>query len=83
MGDSNIVGQMVRRARLARTPRLSQQLLAVRLQMLGWDIDRFGVSKIERGVRRVTDKEVVLLAEALGISAAALLPGVEAHAREG
>ncbi|HUW08755.1 MAG TPA: helix-turn-helix transcriptional regulator [Anaerolineae bacterium] len=77
MGDLNIVGRMVRRARVAPTPRVTQQALAVRLQMLGWDIDRFGVSKIERGARRVTDREVLLLAEALGISVAVLLPGVE------
>lgn len=54
--------------RLASKPIVTQEKLAATLQILGWDIERFGVSKIERGVRQVTDKEVLLLAEALGVS---------------
>jgi len=43
----NICGPNVKRARLSRSPIMTQERLAVTLQILGWDIDRFGVSKIE------------------------------------
>lgn len=67
MSRLNIVGSQLQALRRQREPTLTQQGLAVRLQLLGWDIDRFGVSKIERGQRQVTDKEVVLIAKALQV----------------
>lgn len=69
----NICGPNVKRARLSRSPIMTQERLAVTLQILGWDIDRFGVSKIERGERQVTDKELVMLARALNIDVRILL----------
>lgn len=63
----NIVGRQMQILRRQAEPPLTQQALAVQLQLLGWDIDRFGVSKIERGQRQVTDKEVVLIAKALEV----------------
>lgn len=68
MPSMNLVGPRVKKARLSKNPQISQEDLAIKLQTLGWDIDRFGVSKIERGERRVTDKELVLLSKALGSS---------------
>lgn len=68
MSRLNIVGSQLQALRRQREPTLTQQGLAVRLQLLGWDIDRFGVSKIERGQRQVTDKEVVLIAKALQVA---------------
>lgn len=68
MPSLNIVGPRVKQARLNQTPRMTQEQLAIKLQIQGWDIDRFGVSKIERGERQVTDKELLLLAKALGVS---------------
>ena len=59
-----------------KNPPVSQDALAARLQTLGWSIDRFGISKIERGERQVTDKELLLLAEALDVSINSLI-GVE------
>jgi len=77
MPGLNIVGPNIKAARLARKPPVTQQALAARLQVLGWDIDRFGVSKIERGVRRVTDEELLFLVKALGISISLLMPSEE------
>lgn len=62
----NIIGPNVQTIRVSKG--LTQERLAAELQMLGWDADRFIVSKIERGEREVTDKEIVLLAKALGVS---------------
>lgn len=69
----NIIGKRVKLARTRFTPRMTQQQLAVRLQLDNWDIDRSGVAKIEMGLRQVTDIELVKLAAALNVSAAWLL----------
>ena len=68
MTSLNIIGPRVQQVRLTRNPALTQEALASKLQILGWDIDRFGVSKIERGQRQITDKEILMLAKALGVS---------------
>ncbi len=64
----NIVGKRVKQARLRSKPRITQADLAARLQMMGWEIDRAGVAKIEIGLRQVTDVEVDKLAKALKVS---------------
>ena len=69
----NIIGQQVKLARYRFKPRMTQEDLAVRLQLGGWNISRSGVAKIEIGLRQVTDIEVVKLAGALNVSAAWLL----------
>jgi transcriptional regulator with XRE-family HTH domain len=68
MSSLNIVGPNIQKARLEKIPPLTQAELATKLQVLGWDIDRFGISKIELGTRQVTDKEILLLAQALEVS---------------
>ncbi len=73
----NIVGRFVELARQQHTPKLTQENLATRLQLLGWNCDRFTVSKIERGKRQVTDYEVQMLSKTLGVSADWLLGGKE------
>lgn len=82
----NLVGNFVKMAREKSRPKLTQEALAVRLQLLGWtDCDRFTVSKIELGTRRVIDFEVDLLSKALKVSADWLLgnereaPGVSSR----
>lgn len=69
----NVIGSQVKATRMKKRPRITQDQLAVKLQILGWNIDRFGVSKIERGQRQVLDKEVLLLAKALEVSVSELL----------
>ena len=64
----NIIGSRVRQARDNHNPRLTQEQLAARLQILGWEISRSGVGKIESGIRQVTDVEVKKISEALGVS---------------
>jgi transcriptional regulator with XRE-family HTH domain len=74
MSSYNVVGPQVKQARLTnKSSRITQDALAAKLQLMGWNIDRFGISKIERGERQVTDKELLLLAKALDVSAAWLL----------
>jgi len=60
----NIIGPAVRRLRVKRD--LTQEALAARCQVKGWDITRGTLAKIEAQVRCVSDAEVALLAEGLG-----------------
>ncbi len=81
----NLVGPQVRRLRM--TANLSQQALAAKLQLAGWDLSRAGLSKIEAGLRLVNDAEVWMLAETLSCPLAALYPvrprGVARVVRQG
>lgn len=64
----NIVGKRVQEARQQFKPPLSQEALAARLELEGWKISRGTLSKIEAGIRRVTDFEVMALARTLKVS---------------
>lgn len=68
----NIVGEQVRRLRSAAD--LTQDELAARCALSGFDIGRASVSHIETGLRGVSDLEMVLLAKALRVSVADLVP---------
>jgi transcriptional regulator with XRE-family HTH domain len=61
----NVIGQNVKLLREKRG--MTQDQLAFQLEITGWKVDRFLISKIERGERQVTDKEVLLLADALHV----------------
>jgi len=52
----------------------TQDDLAQKAQLIGWDISRATISKIEAGVRRVYDSEVWHLAKLLECEIAALYP---------
>ncbi|WP_347332747.1 helix-turn-helix domain-containing protein [Marinimicrobium locisalis] len=60
----NIIGPRAQYMR--ETQNLTQSELVARCNLLGWDISRGTLAKIEARVRRVTDVEVMLLAKALG-----------------
>lgn len=62
----NICGKTVRALRIGS--KLSQDQLAVKCQLIGWDVDRKLISKIEIGIREITDAEIRILAEVLGVS---------------
>lgn len=59
----NVVGSQVRKLRWEHG--LRQRDLAARLQIMGWNIDRAAVAKIESGIRCVADYELLFLARAL------------------
>ena len=72
---NNLCGQRIAALRLARTPRLSQRALADQLQLMGLDLDKNAVQRIEAGKRFVTDIELRALASFFGVSADSLLEG--------
>lgn len=68
MAGRNLIGTNVRIARKHANPPITQSDLAARLQILGIQLDRVTISKIETGYREVNDIEVRALAEALNVS---------------
>ena len=71
----NLVGWQVRRLRLQQ--RLTQPALAARCQLVGYDLSRESLAKIEGRIRTVTDAEVALLAQALRVPFILLYPPEE------
>ncbi len=67
----NIVGPNVRRLRTARE--LSQEQLALKCQLIGWDISRDGIAKIEGRIRWVADFELVYLCKVFCVRPEVLL----------
>jgi hypothetical protein len=54
---------------------VTQEMLAARCGVLGWDLSRATLSKIEAQLRCVTDKELKVLAEALRVGVERMYPG--------
>lgn len=52
----------------------TQNILAAKLQLLGWDTSRESVAKLETQVRRVPDLELFVIAKILGVKADELFP---------
>nr|DAQ71364.1 MAG TPA: Helix-turn-helix XRE-family like protein [Caudoviricetes sp.] len=73
-GKKNICGERLREARVVR--RLRQEDLAARVQIKGVNIERDSISRIEIGTRFVSDFELKIFAEVLGVSVNWLL-GIE------
>ena len=68
----NIIGPQVRKLRNERG--MSQDQLAAKLQLLGLEMSRAGVSKIEARLRCVSDAELPVIAKALGVEIPSLFP---------
>jgi transcriptional regulator with XRE-family HTH domain len=73
----NIVGPQVRKLRYQRG--LTQELFAARCSVLGLELSRATLSKIEAQLRCVTDSELLFLAKALRVEITALITDSTAH----
>ena len=65
-GKNNICGENIAKKR--KNLNLSQRELAERLQVLGIDIEKNAIQRMESGQRFITDIELVYLAKALGLT---------------
>jgi transcriptional regulator with XRE-family HTH domain len=61
----NVIGPQVKRLREQKN--MTQEELTAQCNLLGWNISRGTLAKIEAQVRRVTDSEVALMAAALKV----------------
>lgn len=73
-GKKNICGKRVKEAR--KKMKISQTVLAARLQVEGVNLERDSISRIEIGTRFVTDYELAALSRILNVSPSYLL-GIE------
>lgn len=70
-GRCNIAGIQIKLSR--ENLKLSQEQLAVKIQLLGYNITQQSISRIETGDRLVADFELKYFAQALNISILYLL----------
>lgn len=74
-GANNICGKKI--FTLRKDLNISQRILADRLQLLGLDVDKNAIQRIECGKRFVTDIELVALAKVFDVSVDELLKTTE------
>lgn len=72
-GRNNISGEKICRMRKAFVPKMSQRILAERMQLLGIDLDKNAIQRVESGQRFVTDIELLAFSKVFGISCDELL----------
>ena len=67
-GRNNLCGERIRELRTSHPTKLSQRALADKMQLIGIDVDKNAIQRIECGKRFVTDIELKAFAEIFGIS---------------
>ena len=72
-GKNNICGEKIYILRKAHIPKMSQRILAEKLQLKGIDVDKNAIQRIESGERFVTDIELKVLSEVFNVSIDELL----------
>jgi len=70
---NNVCGSNIRRLRLALEPHKSQRAFADDLQLKGLDLDKNAIQRIESGQRFVTDIELLVISDYLGVRCDELL----------
>ncbi len=67
-GKNNISGEKIYYLRKSHIPKMSQRILADKLQLKGIDLDKNAIQRIESGERFVTDIEIKAIAETFNMS---------------
>lgn len=79
--DRNAVGAQIRRLRNSKE--FSQQRLATECSLVGYEIPRSTLAKIEAGIRAISDVELFVIAKALRVMLEELYPkGFEESLRQ-
>lgn len=66
VGKNNLIGE--RLAEKRKELKLSQRAFADKLQLIGLDVDKNAIQRIECGKRFVTDIELVYICKALNVT---------------
>ena len=72
-GKNNLCGEKIHALRLGYPTKLSQRALADKMQIIGIDVDKNAIQRIECGKRFVTDIELKGFAEIFGVSLDSLI----------
>ena len=72
-GKNNLCGEKIRELRLANSSKLSQRALADKMQLIGIDIDKNAIQRIESGKRFVTDIELKAFSVVFEVSVSDLI----------
>lgn len=72
-GRNNLCGKKIAELRRAQSPYMSQRMLADRLQLMGLEVDKNAVQRMECGKRFITDIELAALCRTFGVTPNALL----------
>lgn len=75
--QGNICGDRVRLGRAMHKPPMTQDDLAREINLMGMDMTKLIVSRIEKNQRHVCDAELKMLAKALGVTMEWLCSGDE------
>ena len=67
-GKNNLCGENIYKLRLSYPTKLSQRGLADKMQLMGMDLDKNAIQRIECGKRFVTDIELKAFAKVFGVS---------------
>ena len=76
-GKNNICGEKIYELRKTQNPKMSQRMLAEKLQIMGLDVDKNAIQRIESGQRFVTDLELLALSKVFRISLDELIGSYE------
>jgi transcriptional regulator with XRE-family HTH domain len=66
----NLIGPNIREIR--KSMNLSQKELVARCNLIGWDISRGTLAKIESRTRKISDEEVLLFSKSLKVEISTL-----------
>ena len=68
MIEGNLCGDRIRIARALHKPPLTQEQLAIEIQLRGMEMTQVMISRIEKNNRHVIDAELLMLSKVLGVS---------------
>ena len=66
-GKNNICGETIYELRRNFIPKMSQRILAEKLQIMGIDVDKNAIQRIESGQRFVTDIELLAISRVFDV----------------
>lgn len=72
-GKNNISGTKIFQLRKNHVPKMSQRILAEKMQLLGVDLDKNAIQRIESGQRFITDIELLAFSKVFGTTCDELL----------
>lgn len=72
-GNNNLCGKNLKNLRKQASPKMSQRAFADKLQLLGIDLDKNAIQRIECGKRFVTDIELNAFAQILNVNMETLI----------